>query len=91
MIPVFFGIGLLRGDDFVKQWVVAACIVEIIMGPISALASPRSIVFIIGGVAQSGGLLVLVSGRALSKRTYQVCLGVVGLGVLTGLVGSFIH
>ncbi len=91
LIPIYFGIGLLRGDDFVHQWVVAACIVQLIVGPLSALASPRSIVFILGGVLESVGLLVLVSGKALSRQAYQICLGVVGLGIVMELVGSFIR
>lgn len=88
-IPIYFGIGLLRGDDFVKQWVVAACAVQLILAPVHLVVSHRSILFILGGLAQSGGLLILVSGRRLSKQTYRLCQVAVGVGILIGSVGSF--
>lgn len=88
-IPLYFGIGLLRGDEFVQQWVVAACAVQFILAPVSAFISPRSIWFILGGLAQSGGLLILVSGKVLSRQTYRLCLAGVGLGILISSVGAF--
>jgi ABC-type microcin C transport system permease subunit YejE len=90
-IPIYFGLGLLRGDEFVKQWVFAACFVQLIITPISALVFPTSMLFVIGGLAQSGGLLVLVSGRALSKQMYRALLAAVAIGTLMSAVGFFLH
>lgn len=90
-IPLYFGIGLLRGDAFVRRFVIVACVVQIIASPLSALVSPRSVLYIIGGVAQSSGLLVMILGGYLSKTKYMFCIGIVVVGFLTGFVGSFLH
>jgi hypothetical protein len=90
-IPIYLGIGLLRGDDFAKQWVFAACLVQLIVGPITFMISPGSWLFIAGGILQNLGLLVLVSGKALSKQMFRICLSAVAIGVLVGVVGAFAH
>ena len=90
-IPIYLGIGLLRGDDFAKQWVFAACLVQLIIGPITFMISPGSWLFIAGGITQNLGLLVLVSGKALSKQVFRICLSAVAIGVLVGVFGAFAH
>jgi len=90
-IPIFLGIGLLRGDDFAKQWVFAACLVQLVIGPITFMISPGSWLFIAGGIIQNLGLLVLVSGKVLSKQVFRVCLSAVAIGVLVGVFGAFVR
>lgn len=90
-IPLYFGFGLLRRDEFVKQWVFAACFIQLLTGLITALVSPTSILWVAGGLAQSGGLLILVSGRALSRRTYLLSLAAVAIGMLVGAWGAFLQ
>jgi hypothetical protein len=90
-IPIYFGLGLLRGDDFVKEWVKAACLIQIALGPISLLISHGSILYILGGLAQSVGLLILVSANGLSKRNYHLCLVGVAIGILVGIVAPLLH
>lgn len=90
-IPIFFGLGLLHGNDFVKQWVFAACVVQLIIGPISALISPNSILIVLGGLAQSVALLILVSGKALSKQMYRCCIAAIVIGTIIETAGTLPH
>jgi len=90
-IPIYLGVGLLRGDDFAKQWVFAACLVQLIIGPITFIISPGSWLFIAGGIVQNLGLLVLVSGKALSRQVFRICLSAVAIGVIIGVFGAFAH
>jgi hypothetical protein len=90
-IPIYLGVGLLRGDDFVHQWVFAACLAQLVISAVVALAFPHTILFAAGAIAQNGGLLALVSGRAFSKFAYRFALGAVILGTLVSLVGAISH
>ena len=55
------------------------------------MISPGSWLFIAGGITQNLGLLVLVSGKALSKQVFRICLSAVAIGVLVGVFGAFAH
>jgi len=90
-IPVYIGIGLLRGDDFARQWMFAACLAQLLLGPITVMISPGSWLLIAGGLVQNLGLLVLVSGKALSRKAFHLCLAAVATGVLTGVFGALAH
>ncbi|MBL0210100.1 MAG: hypothetical protein IPQ13_04165 [Holophagaceae bacterium] len=90
-VPLYFGIGLLRRDEFIKQWVFAACFIQLIIGVLTALIFPTSILMVAGGLAQNGGLLVLVSGRALSRRMYLLSLAAVTVGTLAGATAVFLR
>jgi hypothetical protein len=90
-IPIYFGVGLLRGDDFVNQWVFAACLAQLVMSIVTALAFPHAMLIAAGGIAQNAGLLVLVSRKALSKMAYRVVLGVVISGTLVSIIGTTLH
>lgn len=87
-LPIYLGVGLLRGDDFAKQWVFAACLAQLVIGPLTFMISPGSWLFIAGGLVQNLGLLVLVSGKALSRPVFRCCLAAVALGVLLGALGA---
>jgi hypothetical protein len=90
-IPIYLGVGLLRGDDFVHQWVFAACLAQLVISTVVALAFPHAILFAAGGIAQNGGLLALVSGKALSKIAYRIALGAVIFGTLVSLIGAILR
>ena len=90
-IPIYFGIGLLRNDSFVRAWVKAACIAQIIMGPISLAIWHSSYILVFSGLAQNLGLLILVSARGLSKRNYYLCLGLIATGILVSTLVPFLH
>ena len=90
-VPIYLGAGLIRGDDFVHQWVFAICLVNLVISAIVALAFPHSILFAIGVIAQNVALLVLVSGKALSRTTYRISVGAVEIGTLISLVGTIVH
>ena len=90
-IPIYLGIGLLRRDDFVHQWIFAICLVQLVVGPLSLIFLPSSRYLIIGGMIQNASLLVLVSGKALSKQVYVICISGVSLGVIISTIACFIH
>jgi hypothetical protein len=90
-IPIVVGVGLIRGEAFAQRWMFAACLANLVISMVMALAFPHSILFALGGVAQYGGLLLLVSGRAISKVTYRLTLLVVLVGTLLGSLGATLH
>ena len=90
-IPIYLGVGLLRGDDFAHQWALAACLVQLVIGVVVALAFPHAILVAIGAIAKNGGLLALVARKALSKFAYRLALGSVIFGTLISLIGATFH
>jgi hypothetical protein len=88
-LPIIFGLGMLRGDETIQRWAFAACLVQLVAGLIAAFVLPTPKLQLFGGLSQSIGLLVLVSGQSLSKKAYLTCLAAVLTGTLAGILGYF--
>ena len=91
LAQIYLGIGLLRGQSFARDWVLAACIARVLFIPLYLLVFPGSWVNIIGGLAQSIGLLVLVSGKILPLYVFRSCFVSIGLGTVVRIISIFLH
>lgn len=88
-MSLYLGIGLLRGDDFATEYARTLSLIRLVMALVLVLIPPHALLGAAIDVGQSAVLLVLLSGRALSRRAYGACVGTVVLGSLLGFMRLF--
>lgn len=85
-MSLYLGIGLIRGDDFATEYARIISLIRLVMALVLVLIPPHALLGTAIDVGQSAALLVLLSGRALSRTAYGVCVGTVVLGTLLGFM-----
>lgn len=89
IVPILIGLGFLNRSDLIRKWVLISCIFQLALGTITLFAAPKAIFVVLGLWATQGGLLMLVSGKALSRNAYLCSIGGVVLGTVIGTLSSF--
>ena len=87
-IPAIMAWGLISGSEFMAEYAFWACIAQLVLAPIMAFAFPHAALLVPATLLRYGGLAVLLSGKALSKNAYFTALAAIGLGVLSGILGT---
>ncbi len=90
-IPAIVAWGLINGSDFIIEYAFWACTAQLVVAPLMAFALPHAALLVPAILFRYGGLAVLLSGRALSKKAYLAALGAIGFGVLLGIIGTLLR
>ncbi len=88
-MSLYLGIGLIRRDDFATEYARAISLIRLATAGIFVFIPPHALFAAAIDITQGVALLVLLSDRALSRRTYGVCVGTVVLGALLGFMPLF--
>lgn len=87
-IPAIMAWGLISGSEFIAEYAFWACTAQLVLAPIMAFAFSHAALLVPAILLRYGGLAVLLSGKALSKKAYFAALTAIGLGVLSGIIGT---
>ncbi|MBS1785862.1 MAG: hypothetical protein JST24_10575 [Acidobacteria bacterium] len=90
-IPAVIAWGLITGNDWICEYAFWSCIVQVALAPMLAFALPHPALLVPSTLLRYGTLALLLSDRVLSRKTYGLVLGAIGLGTLLGLIAGFLR
>lgn len=90
-IPAAIAWGLLTGNDWICEYAFWSCIAQVVLAPMLAFALPHPALLVPANLLQYGALALLLSDHVLSRRTYGLALGAVGLGTLLGFIATLLR
>ncbi len=90
-IPAVIAWGLITGNDWICEYAFWSCIVQVVLAPMLAFALPHPALLVPSTLLRYGALALLLSDQVLSRRTYSLSLGAIGLGTLLGFIAGFLR